>query len=154
MHHHSHGGFAGLMRSSLFAFVVVLVVLTSSIEVRPQGSGHVIHVDDDAAVGGNGTGRFPYNTLEDALAQARTTSADVVIKVAPGDYAIEEPLVIARSRIELHGSSVLVEDNEGWPTGALAPGTETRIVGTVKLGTQTAITPAHVTSHSSVNYGH
>jgi hypothetical protein len=95
----------------------------------------MIHVDDDAVVGGNGSGRFPYNNLTDALADARTTSGAVVINVAPGDYAVETSLVVDRP-LELRGSSVLIEDADGLPTGAVAADTETRIFGSGPLGTQ------------------
>lgn len=120
------------MRSLLFAVVVALAVLATPAQAAPH---RVIHVDDDAAPGGNGGARFPYNNLMDALAEARTISSAVVINVAPGDYAIESSLVIDRS-LDLRGSSVLIEDADGWPTGAVAPGTETRILGTGPLGTQ------------------
>ena len=95
-----------------------LAGLATPVQMSPQNAIHVIHVDDDAPVGGNGTGQFPFNNLADALALARTTSSGVIIKVAPGDYADRSPLVIDRSMVDLHGSSVLIEDmrvgRPGW----------------------------------------
>ena len=44
----------------------------------------VIHVDDDAPLGGNGTGASPYHNLEDALAKARMTSAAVICQQVDG----------------------------------------------------------------------
>jgi hypothetical protein len=94
----------------------------------------VIYVDVDAAPGGDGSERHPYDNLPDALAAARTISGAVVIEVAPGDYVIDSSLVIDRSSLGLRGSSVLIKDNQGWPTGAVAPGTSTRILGSELLG--------------------
>ncbi len=93
----------------------------------------VIHVDDDSTLGGNGSTRFPYNNLADALADARTTSAAVVIDVAPGRYVIDSTLVIDRSLV-LRGSSVMSEGTHGLPTGGIVAGTATRIVGSEALG--------------------
>ena len=95
----------------------------------------VIHVDDDAAPGGDGSARSPFNNLPDALAEAKTTSAAVVIDVAPGDYPVFSSLVIDRP-LELRGSSVLIEGADGWPTGAVEAGTETRIFTTNPLGVE------------------
>lgn len=94
----------------------------------------VIYVDADAAPGGDGSERDPYDNLTDALADAETISGAVVIEVAPGDYVIDSSLVIDRSSLELRGSSVLIKDNHGWPTGAVAPGTSTRLLGSELLG--------------------
>ena len=95
----------------------------------------VIHVDNGAMAGGDGSARSPFNNLPDALEAATMTSSAVVVDVAPGDYAVFSSLVIDRS-LELRGSSVLIEGADGWPTGAVEPGTETRIFTTNPLGTQ------------------
>ena len=114
---------AVLLTLVAFALATVLVSPAQSAAER------VIHVDDDAAPGGDGSGRSPYGNLQDALATAGSTSADVVIKVAPGDYAVASSLVIDRS-LELRGSSVLIEDVDGWPTGDVVAGTATRVFAT------------------------
>lgn len=98
----------------------------------------VIHVDDGAASGGDGSGQSPFNNLPDALAEAKTTSAAVVIDVGPGDYPVVGSLVIDRP-LELRGSSILIEGADGWPTGAVAPGTETRIFAANLTGVQPLI---------------
>ena len=64
--------------------------------------------------------------MTDALAAAGATSAAVVIKVAPGNYAISSSLVVDRP-LELRGSTVLIQDADGWPTGDVVAGTETRL---------------------------
>jgi hypothetical protein len=103
-------------------------------------SGHAaalvatIHVDDDAAPGGDGSARFPYNTLTDALSAAKASTGGVIIEVAPGLYTVDHSLVIDQP-LELRGSSSLVKGADGWPTGGVVQGSETRIVGTTRLGT-------------------
>jgi Protein of unknown function (DUF1565) len=108
------------------------VVALAALPVTPAESAPAtvtIHVDDDAPSGGNGSGRSPYSKLEDALAAAKVTSADVVIKVAPGNYSVSNALVIDRP-LQMRGSSVLIKGADGWPTGDTAPGTETRVSST------------------------
>ena len=82
--------------------------------------------------------RSPFSDLSDALAEANTSAAAVVVKVAPGDYPVADSLVIDRP-IELRGSTILIEDADGWPTGAVVPGTATRIFTTNPLGTRPLI---------------
>ena len=106
--------------------VALAALLAAPAETAPA---RVIHVDDSAVAGGNGTARSPYTSLADALADAKMMSTPVVIKVAPGDYAIDSPLVVDRP-LELRGSSVLTDDADGWPTGEVAAGTETRVFST------------------------
>jgi len=122
----------GAHRNGSFAetcIVTLLVVVTlAAIVVAPGQAAQTktIHVDDNAVPGGSGTATAPYNNLADALAAASATSAAVVIKVAPGDYAVASSLVVDRP-LELRGSSVLIEDAEDWPTGDVAAGTQTRV---------------------------
>lgn len=91
------------------------------------GDAVILMVDDYAPPGGDGTARFPFHDLRDAVEAAATTSERVIIKVRPGEYVLTEPLVIERSFIELSGSTELVEGADGWPTGEAVPDTETRI---------------------------
>lgn len=107
---------------------LLVVVALAAILAAPARTARavVIHVNDDAAPGGNGTSRAPYGSLADALAAADATSAAVVIKVAPGNYAISSSLVVDRP-LELRGSSVLIQGADGWPTGDVVAGTETRL---------------------------
>ncbi len=107
--------------------LLVVVALAAILAAPAQTAQTVmIHVNDDAAPGGNGSSKAPYNSVTDALAVAGATSAAVVIKVAPGNYPISSSLVVDRP-LELRGSSVLIEDAHGWPTGEVVAGTETRL---------------------------
>jgi hypothetical protein len=110
------------------ATALVLAILTSvaSPGVAGAAGSKVIHVNDDAEPGGDGSARSPYDNLPDALAAARATSGDVVVSVAPGDYEVTSTLVIARP-LDLRGASDLIKDVDGLPTGAVVAGTETRI---------------------------
>lgn len=98
----------------------------------------VIHVDDDATPGGDGSGRFPYQDLPAAVAAARAIAGPVVIRVEPGDYALAEPLVIDRP-LELRGSTEQVDGDDPWPTGEAAAGTETRIYASDPLGSYSLV---------------
>jgi len=93
----------------------------------------VIHVDDDAGPGGNGSGRYPFDNIADAFALAQSLGGAVVV-VEPGQYPVSSTLRI-QTPIDLRGSNVMEVDDAGRPTGSIAPGTETRIVGTAALGT-------------------
>lgn len=87
-----------------------------------------IHVDDDATPGGNGSARSPYTNLPEAVVAARANPG-AVIKVAPGDYALAETLVIDES-MDLRGSTVQVDGDDRWPTGEVVAGTKTRVFST------------------------
>lgn len=110
--------------------------VTPSLYVTPKEV--VIHVDDDATPGGNGSGRFPYQNLPEAVAAAQAIAGVVAIKVEPGDYALAEPLVIDRS-VDLLGSTEQVESDDPWPTGEVAAGTRTRIFATNQLGSYSLV---------------
>lgn len=128
----------------VFGSVLLALCVQSSTDARletrsltpgaAQRSGQrVIHVDDDAGPGGDGSGRFPFDNIPDALARAASLGGAVVI-VEPGQYPVSNTLQI-QSPIDLRGSNVMEVDDAGRPTGSIAPGTETRIVGTAALGT-------------------
>jgi hypothetical protein len=115
---------------------IALAVATAALatSVYAASTPPVIHVDDDAAAGGDGSARLPFNTLVDALSAANGIAGSVVIEVAPGVYRFDHSLVIERP-LELRGSSVPVFGPDGLPTGDVVPATETRLVGTDALGT-------------------
>ena len=136
------------MRSRPLAFAVLVGSFAIPAWTLPQQTP-VIHVDDDAPLGGNGSGASPFNNLPDALEKAKLTNASV-IQVAPGDYAIGTTLVIEQS-LDLRGSSLLVKESSGWPTGDVQSGTETRIIGTALLGTQPLVTVGRRPSGGVVN---
>jgi hypothetical protein len=123
------------IRIRAVALAIVMAALATSVGAAPAAT---IHVDDDAAPGGNGSASFPYNNLPEALKAARVSAGPVIIEVAPGLYSVDHSLVIDHS-MELRGSSVLVKGADGWPTGAVVPGSETRIVGTSLLGTDSLV---------------
>src|SRR4051794_2371885 len=112
------------MRSWYFALVVVLITVAAPALTARE---IVIFVDDDAAPGGNGSARSPYDNLPDAIAAANARSEPVKIKVKPGDYVLDAPLLLERP-MDLHGSTELIQGDDGWPTGDVVAGTETRIV--------------------------
>jgi len=78
--------------------------------------------------------RLPFCDLQDAVAAAAAVSGPVIISVRPSDYLVTESLVVERSFIELRGSTELVQDDDGWPTGETVAGTERRIVATNPSG--------------------
>ncbi len=92
----------------------------------------VIHVDDDAKPGGDGSAKAPYNDIHDAVAAAEGLNGAVVL-VHPGRYEVNSTIRVQYS-IDLRGSNVIVKDSNDWPTGTVSPGSETRIVGTSALG--------------------
>lgn len=108
-----------------WSLLVILLLTTATTAVRTDPA-KVIHVDDDAAPGGDGSGKLPYNNLPAAMAAARAVTEPVTIKVEPGDYAVAETLVIDRG-VDLRGSTELVLDDDGWPTGDVVEGTATRL---------------------------
>jgi hypothetical protein len=119
------------IRIRAVALAMVMAALATSVYAVPAVT---IHVDDDAAPGGDGSARFPYNNLPDAFSAAKASAGPVIIEAAPGRYSVDQSLVIDHS-MELRGSSGLVKGADGWPTGEVVRGSETRIVGTALLGT-------------------
>jgi len=125
--------------------IMMAVVLTSACTDRvPTDTGLVIsdrsvvahakaatliHVDDNAVPGGDGSGARPLDNLSDAIVAARDISGPVVIKVEPGDYPQPSTLIIDRP-LEIRGSTEMVEGPDGWPTGEVVAGTETRVFAT------------------------
>ena len=114
------------MRRWSLALAIALTAVTVLSASEPPV---IIHVDDDAAPGGNGTAMLPFNNLADAVAAADGVTGFVTIKVAPGDYPLSETLTIDRP-IDLRGATEQLYDNESWPTGAYVPSTATRVFAT------------------------
>lgn len=111
-----------------------LFVVFLGLAINAQSATHqVIHVDDNAPPGGDGSAAKPYNTIADGVTLARAVGGDPTIKVAPGRYELASTIIIDIP-LDLVGSNVMGIDSGGWPTGVLAPGTETRIVGLAPLG--------------------
>jgi hypothetical protein len=121
----------------MLAAFALSAVLAPAAEAVP--SRVVLHVDDDAAPGGDGSGRAPFDNLPAAVAAARSSSRAAVINVAPGDYVLTEPLLIDTS-VDVRGSTVPVERaQDPWPTGEVVPGTQTRIRASSAIGSQPLI---------------
>jgi hypothetical protein len=114
------------MRHVALTFIILIFAATVMAIPVHTAQPIMIHVNDDTAPGGNGTARFPFNNLPDAVDAARTILGPVIIQVKPGDYPLTSTLVIDRS-LELRGSSVPIYDIDSWPTGEVVPGTATRI---------------------------
>lgn len=110
-------------------FVILLSLATNA----QSATNQVIHVDDNALSGGDGSAAKPYNTIADAVTLARAVGGDPTIKVEPGRYELASTIRIDIP-LDLVGSNVMGIDSNGWPTGVVSPGTETRIVGLAPLG--------------------
>jgi hypothetical protein len=123
------------MRPWWVAFVIVLGATAAPVV---SASKIVIVVDDDAAPGGNGSARFPYRNLDDAIGAANASSERVLVKVRPGEYVLGAPLLVERP-VDLRGSTELIQGDDGWPTGDVVPDTETRIVAASAVGSQSLI---------------
>ncbi len=108
--------------------------LEATLGGQPARGRLVIHVDDDAAPGGDGSGRFPFDDIADAVALAESSGGAAIV-VEPGRYEVSSTIRI-QSPIDLKGSNVMEVGVDGWPTGSVTPGTESIIVGTAALGTQ------------------
>jgi len=123
----------------LLCFAVAATASSSAFtatEVDPART--IIYVNIGAEPGGDGSFGLPYRNLRPALNKARETAGAVTIWVAPGHYVVSSTLVINRPLV-LRGSSELVQDDEGLPTGEVLAGTETQIVATAALGAEPLI---------------
>jgi hypothetical protein len=119
--------------SGLTGLLLLLATAPTAVTAAPTV---VIHVDDSAAAGGNGSGGAPFRNLPEAVAAARTADGRAVINVQPGDYPLVAPLLIDFPLV-LHGSTIQVDDpDDPWPTGSVVPGTQTRVFAAAPIGTQ------------------
>ena len=119
------------IRIRAVALAIVLAAVATSVRAATVTT---IYVNNTAALGGDGSTRFPFSDLTDAVSAAKVIAGSVVIAIAPGVYTIDHSLVIDRP-LELRGASVLVQGADRRPTGEVVQGTDTRIVGTSTLGT-------------------
>lgn len=110
---------------SVFLSLACLATLAAAPKVT-------VHVDDDAAPGGNGSRRAPFRTVEAAVALANSLGERTTIKVAPGTYEVATSLVLT-APVALRGSTEWLIAGGG-PTGQALAGTETRIIGAASLG--------------------
>jgi hypothetical protein len=97
----------------------------------------VIYVNAAATPGGNGSRLAPFQTIQDGVAAARAAwnaspGLKLVVRVAPSPsgsfYSVSgtTPILIDVP-LELRGSNAMEEDDFGWPTGVVWPGTETLV---------------------------
>ncbi len=96
-----------------------------------------VFVDDGAPPGGDGTPQSPFQAIGDAVAAANAAGGGR-IKLAPGVYPIASTLRV-EVPVEIRGSNVMRFDSQGWPTGEITPGTETRIERAAALGAATML---------------
>jgi hypothetical protein len=122
----------------LSGLAIVTGCQTEAIDDQALALVTTVHVDDGAPPGGDGTPGNPFNNLPDAVEHAGGLSGAITILLAPGQYPLSNTLAIDFP-VEVRGSNQLVFDGSGWPTGAVAPGTSTQIVGTAALGTDTLV---------------
>jgi hypothetical protein len=99
----------------------------------------VIHVDDDAASGGNGSAKAPYANIPEAVSAARASGPGVVISVEPGDYPLVAPLVIDFPLVLRGSSEQVIDPDDPWPTGNVVAGTQTRVFAAAPFGAQAMI---------------
>jgi hypothetical protein len=123
--------------------IVILAGLLISLPIASVAAATpravIIHVDDDATPGGDGSGRSPFSNLPDAVDAARSAAGRVAIRVEPGDYPLVEPLLIDFP-LDLRGSTEQVVDaGDPWPTGSVVPGTQTRVYAAAPIGTQSLV---------------
>lgn len=97
----------------------------------------VLHVDASAPSGGDGSGRNPYQNLGDAVSRANNEGGAQII-VSAGTYPVTQAIRI-ESPVTILGSNVMSLDADGLPTGVIALGTETRIVGAGTLAADTIL---------------
>jgi hypothetical protein len=122
---------------TLTAFLLgtfLFLLLAQSLLAGPPPALVQLHVNVAAAPGGNGSASAPYQNLPDAVAAARglwlaAANGDlrIVIRIAPGVYLLTAPLVLDIPNLQLQGSNKMLVDADGWPSGNLKPGTETKI---------------------------
>jgi len=97
----------------------------------------VIYVNAVATTGGNGSRVAPFQTIQEGVAAARAAwnaspGLKLVVRVAPSPsgsfYSVSgtTPILIDVP-LELRGSNAMEEDDFGWPTGVVWPGTETLV---------------------------
>jgi hypothetical protein len=82
----------------------------------------IIHVDANAAPGGDGTSpSTAFRTIKAAVDDANARGGGVTIRIEPGTYV--EPInttIVQRENVKISGRTVLQQDARGIPTGEVA----------------------------------
>lgn len=101
-----------------------------------------IYVDANASASGTGTADAPYQTIAQAMEQAReirkTDLSRIVIRVAPGTYNENFPIFVDVPNLALRGSTHLIEDDDDLPGNC---GSDSAPSPCIEAGTETLITP-------------
>ncbi|MBA3567761.1 MAG: hypothetical protein H0W28_00190 [Pyrinomonadaceae bacterium] len=123
----------------LTAFTLVIAVFGG------QARGDSIFVDAGANPGGDGSAAAPYQTITEAIAQAREIRqrkphSKINVHVAPGVYSEAFPIYLNISKLSLRGSTKLIEDHAGLPQDC-GPGAPALPAPCIEAGTETLITP-------------
>ena len=108
-----------------FALGLAFVVSLVSAVAGWSGSDEIF-VDVNAAAGGNGTQAAPYDTIRQAVGDANARVEDSIIHIAEGTYSESPNITITRDGVRLVGSTTLVLDGSGLPTGAYEHGATLR----------------------------
>lgn len=128
-------------RNSALSFAGLVLVAgcqTERVDDLTQALATNVHVDDNAPPGGDGSPANPFNNLPDAVDHAGGLGGDIRILIAAGEYELTETLEIDFP-VVMQGANVMGDDATGWPSGLVAPGTETVILSTAALGMNTLV---------------
>jgi len=130
-------------------FVSVATALLTTVSATHASSqpphAYNVFVDAGANPDGDGTATAPYQTITRAFERARQIRATVPVTgkihvhVAPGEYVESFPVYLNVSNVDLHGSTRLLEDENGLPANC---GTDSTPAPCIEPGTETLITPA------------
>src|SRR5262245_36681262 len=98
----------------------VLVIILAA--VSRASAAQVLYVDGAASIGGDGGQGAPYRTIQEAVAAANAQPGTdpLTIQIAEGTYFENPNVTIFRDGVRLVGSTVLVFDVAGLPTGQAA----------------------------------
>ncbi len=134
---------------TLFFATAIGAVASSQSTSNPDETGKnrthgalTIFVDAQAGLNGDGSAAAPYQTILQAIEQAREIRQEkrtrILVRVAPGEYVEDFPIYLNVSNLELRGSTRLIEDEDGLPQNC---GSDIAPAPCVEPGTETVITP-------------
>ena len=144
------------MKPILISICGFLLLTTLDVQVQPihdesesgdtpRQAAAVIFVHSEAGPDGDGSASAPYETIAAAVQRAREIRAQIPattkirLHVAPGEYVEEFPIYLNVSNVDLHGSTRLLEDEDGLPANC---GSDVTPVPCIEPGTETVLTPA------------
>jgi hypothetical protein len=130
---------------SISVATMLLATVVGSLAGSQPPNAHNVFVDASASPGGDGSPTAPYQTITQAIERAREIRAElpavhkIHVHVAPGEYVEDFPIYVNVSNVDLHGSTHLIEDENGLPANC---GTDAVPVPCIEPGTETVMTPA------------